>query len=233
MINFPYAEIEKKLGYTFQNKALLKEAFTHSTYANKYGGEDNERMEYLGDSVLQLIVTEWQYVTHARSDEGDLTKCRQKLVCEEALDKAVRALGLQTYLLTVGGAANVGRKTVSSIFETVIAAIYLDGGYDAAKEFIYKYGMLHDVTEEKNPKGALQEYLQKFGKEPPVYVCKQTGKDNAPIFRCEARAAGFVEIGEGGSKKEAESVAASAMLEKLLCEKPFEKNANKRSKHSK
>ena len=93
MTNFPYTELEKKLGYVFQNKALLKEAFTHSTYANKYGGEDNERMEYLGDAVLQLVVTEWQYVTHARSDEGDLTKCRQKLVCEEALDKAVRALG--------------------------------------------------------------------------------------------------------------------------------------------
>ncbi|MBE7085653.1 MAG: ribonuclease III [Clostridiales bacterium] len=222
MTNFPYTELEKKLGYVFQNKALLKEAFTHSTYANKYGGEDNERMEYLGDAVLQLVVTEWQYVTHARSDEGDLTKCRQKLVCEEALDKAVRALGLQQYLLTVGGAANVGRKTVSSIFETVVAAIYLDGGYTAAKEFIYRHGMLHDVTEEKNPKGALQEYLQKFGKEPPVYVCKQSGKDNAPIFRCEARAAGFCEIGEGGSKKEAESAAASAMLEKLLCEKPWD-----------
>ena len=92
---FPYAEIEEKIGYTFQDKALLKEAFTHSTYANAFGGKDNERMEYLGDAVLQLVVTEWQYTRNQRAEEGALTRERQKYVCETALDEAVRALGLQ------------------------------------------------------------------------------------------------------------------------------------------
>ena len=78
---FPYAEVEEKIGYTFKNKELLITAFTHSTYANTYGGEDNERMEYLGDSVLQLVVTEWQY-KECGGTEGDLTRDRQKLVCE-------------------------------------------------------------------------------------------------------------------------------------------------------
>ena len=139
---FPYAEIEEKIGYTFQDKALLKEAFTHSTYANAFGGKDNERMEYLGDAVLQLVVTEWQYARDKRAEEGALTRERQKYVCETALDEAVRALGLQSYLLISGGRANVGKKTVSSLFETVIAAIYLDGGYMPAKAFILAHGRL-------------------------------------------------------------------------------------------
>ena len=127
--NFPFTEIEEKIGYVFADRGLLKEAFTHSTYANVYGGKDNERMEYLGDAVLQLVVTEWQYARHKRAEEGVLTRERQKLVCEDALDEAVQALGIQKYLLVSGGRANVGKKTVSSLFETVIAAIYLDGGY--------------------------------------------------------------------------------------------------------
>ena len=142
--NFPFAEIEEKIGYVFEDKALLKEAFTHSTYANVYGGKDNERMEYLGDAVLQLVVTEWQYSRHKRAEEGVLTRERQKLVCEDALDEAVQALGIQKYLLVSGGRANVGKKTVSSLFETVIAAIYLDSGYAPAKEFILKYGRLEE-----------------------------------------------------------------------------------------
>lgn len=139
---FPYAEIEKKIGYRFRDRKLLKQAFTHSTYAHAFGGEDNERMEYLGDSVLQLVVTEWQYERNTQAQEGQLTRERQKYVCEEALDDAVRAAGLDDYLLVVGSSANVGKKTVSSLFETVVAALYLDGGYEVAKTFILAFGGL-------------------------------------------------------------------------------------------
>lgn len=212
---FPYSEIEEKIGYVFRNKELLKEAFTHSTYANVHGGKDNERLEYFGDAVLQLVVTEWQYSKDEKATEGEMTRERQKLVCEEALDNAVERLGVEKYLLKEGGSANVGRKTVSSLFETLTAAIYLDGGYAKAKKFILKHGVLQAQVFVKNPKSELQEFLQKTGEDLPVYQTQKSGKDNAPIFRCEATARGMVGNGEGGSKKEAEQAAARSLLEAL------------------
>lgn len=211
-MDFSIKEIENKIGYTFQDKDLLRVAFTHSTYANAYGGKDNERMEYLGDAVLQLVVTEWQFARYERAEEGEMTRQRQKYVCEEALDEAARGLGLQKYLLVAGGKANVGRKTVSSLFETVVAAIYLDGGYDAAKAFIVKYGRLETQSVSTNYKGALQELLQSKGEQPPVYKTVKSGKDNAPTFVATAIAMGETATGEGGSKKEAEQQAAERLL---------------------
>ena len=214
-MGFPFSEIEKIIGYVFRDKSLLQEAFTHSTYAHSHGGKDNERMEYLGDAVLQLVVTDWQYRRDERAEEGRLTFERQKFVCEDALDEAVRGLGLQKYLLIEGGRANVGKKTVSSLFETVIAAIYLDGGYEPAKEFIFKYGRLGVEEQPKNYKGTLQEWLQSKGEQPPIYQTEKSGKDNAPTFRAIATALGKEAVGEGGSKKEAEQQAAKALLDKL------------------
>ncbi len=212
---FPYSRIEERLGYRFKNRKLLKQAFTHSTYANAFGGEDNERMEYLGDAVLQMVVTEWQYSTNKRAHEGELTRERQKYVCESALDEAVRALGLERYLLLSGGRANVGKKTVSSLFETVIAAVYLDGGYEPAKAFILEYGGLERQVISVNYKGAVQELLQSHGAPPPEYETEKEGKDNAPVFRATVSAMGLTARGEGGSKKEAEQRAAQELLEKL------------------
>ena len=214
-MDFPVKLIENRIGYTFRDKALLKEAFTHSTYANAHGGKDNERMEYLGDAVLQLVVTEWQFARYERAEEGEMTRQRQKYVCEEALDEAVRGLGLQQYLLVSGGRANVGKKTVSSLFETVVAAIYLDGGYEAAKGFIIKYGHLETQPVSVNYKGALQEFLQSKGEQTPVYETVKSGKDNAPIFVATAVAMGEAATGEGGSKKEAEQQAAQRLLDKF------------------
>ena len=211
-MDFPIKEIENKIGYTFQDKDLLRVAFTHSTYANAYGGKDNERMEYLGDAVLQLVVTEWQFARYERAEEGEMTRQRQKYVCEEALDEAARGLGLQKYLLVAGGKANVGKKTVSSLFETVVAAIYLDGGYDAAKAFIVKYGRLETQSVSTNYKGALQELLQSKGEQTPVYKTVKSGKDNAPTFVATAIAMGETATGEGSSKKEAEQQAAERLL---------------------
>ena len=213
-MKFPCAKIEEKLGYTFQNKSLLEEAFTHSSYANAHGGKDNERMEYLGDSVLQLVVTRWQYDTFPKATEGELTKLRQKLVCEDALYDAVTELGLEEHLLLAGGKDNIGKKTVSSLFETVLAAIYLDGGYENAERFVLSRVLLSKTQAQKNPKGALQEYVQERGDALPVYETKKTGKDNAPQFSATVTALGKRAEGLGGSKKTAEQNAANAWLER-------------------
>ena len=216
MNGFPYTEIEKKIGYTFKDKTLLKEAFTHSTYAHAHGGKDNERMEYLGDAVLELVVTEWQYARDTQASEGVLTRERQKLVCQSALDSAVDALDVRKYLLVSGSKANIGQKTTSSLFETIVGAIYLDGGYQYAKEFILKHGRLEAESIPVNHKGELQEFLQKRGEEPPRYETEKSGKDNAPVFKATAAAMGKRAQGVGRSKKEAEQEAANALLDMLL-----------------
>ena len=218
-MNFPYEKLQDILGYTFDDERLLKEAFTHSTYANAYGGKDNERLEYLGDAVLQLVVTEWQYRADGSASEGELTRERQQLVCEDALYKAVLKLKIKEYLLICGSHANVGKKTISSLFETVVGAIYLDGGYDEAKRFILKHGVLELQRNTDNPKGVLQEFLQGIGMPTPQYECKKEGLDNAPVFYCTVTAMGKTAQGKGGSKKQAEQNAAAALMEMLTKEK--------------
>ncbi len=213
-MSFPYSEIEQKLQYVFRNKGLLETAFTHSTYANAHGREDNERLEYLGDAVLQLVVTQWQYISSG-AQEGELTKQRQKLVCEAALFSAVERLDIKRYLLISGGKENVGKKTVSSLLETVIAAIYLDGGFDAAKKFIERNLLRGKSEKEENPKGDLQEFLQRKGEQLPLYTCQKSGMDNAPVFVCEAAAMGKIAHGKGKSKRQAEQNAAKALLQAL------------------
>lgn len=214
-MNFSFQEIENKIGYVFRNKALLKTAFTHSTYANQTGEKDNERLEYLGDAVLQLIVTERQFLSSS-ANEGELTKDRQKLVCEDSLYNVIKALGLENYLLISGGKSNVGKKTISSIYETALAAIYLDGGYESAKAFVDKTLFFAQSACEENPKGDLQEFLQGKGWDLPVYESEKKGKDNAPTFVCKVSAQGKTAYGEGGSKRQAEQNAAKALLKALL-----------------
>lgn len=210
---FPYQEIEDKLGYTFRNKKLLEEAFTHSSYSHRHGGNSNERMEYLGDAVLQLVVTEWQYRKDSKAAEGKLTKARQKLVCKNALETAVDALDIWQYLRMAGKAEyNVGEKARSSLFEAVTAAIYLDGGYKAAQRFILQHGNLHFDIEENNPIGALKEFLEKNKLGEPKEKWEKTGSDNAPTFHCELFAMGESAKGEGRSKREAKATAAARLL---------------------
>ncbi len=214
-MDFPVAEIERKIGYTFRNKKLLKTAFTHSTYANRYRERSNERLEYLGDAVLQLIVTEWQFRKDSEASEGKLTARRQKLVCRDALDSAVDGLEVWDYLLAVGTKYNVNGKAKSSLFEAITAAIYLDGGYKAAKTFVLEHGNVHFDVQEGNPKGDLKEYLEKRGNQEPRYEVEQSGKDNAPHFHCVVTALGESARGEGKTKKEAEATAAARLLWEL------------------
>ncbi len=213
-MSFPYAEIEKKLGYVFRDRGLLKQAFTHSTYGNLHHLPDNERMEYLGDAVLELVVTDWQYQKDNRA-EGKLSAERQNYVCRAALETAVDGLGIYEYLLVEGRAQNIGDKTKSNLFEAVAAAIYLDGGFLAAKKFILRHGNISLREEKANYKGDLQEFLQARGEKPPVYECKKEGQDHAPQFYCVVKAMGERAEGVGKNRKEAEMLAASRLLWEL------------------
>jgi ribonuclease-3 len=216
----PYQEIEKKLGYTFQDKTFLEEAFTHSSFASKYHVQSNERMEYLGDAVLQLVVTEWQFKKDGNANEGKLTKNRQKLVCKDALDSAVDALEILEYLKISGKAQfNLGEKAKSSLFEAVTAAIYLDSGYDSAKKFILRHGNLILDYTESNPIGELKEYLEKGKQKEAEEEWEKIGADNAPTFKCTLTAMGESAKGEGRTKHEAKATAAQRLLWELTKKK--------------
>ena len=157
-------------------------------------------------------MTEWQYFKDDAT-EGEMTKSRQALVREETLLAEVEELGLDKYLIYSGRqAVNVGKKAFSSIFETLVAAIYLDGGYEPAKAFILKRISDRDTT---NYKGELQEYLQKRGESYPTYQTEKTGKDNEPMYYATVSAMGCVGKGEGKSKKIAEAMSAKDLLVKL------------------
>ncbi len=213
-MSFPYAEIEEKIGYVFGDKSLLKQAFTHASYAKIKRIESNERMEYLGDAVLELVVTEWQYLQDPRS-EGYLTGARQRYVCRDALDTAVDGLDIYRYLLMRGGERNLGDKTKSNLFEAVAAAIYLDGGYAAAKKFILEHGNISAAETTRNYKGELQEYVQARGENPPIYTSIKQGPDHAPLLYCTVEAMGEKAFAQGKNRREAESLAASRLLWEL------------------
>ena len=217
--------VEQKIGYVFKNKTLLETALTHSSYGKANKVPDNERMEYLGDAVLQLLISEKQYFDGV-SSEGSMTKERQRLVSQQPLKLAVEKMGVAKYLRYVGGKDNVGDKTVSSLYESLLAAVYLDGGIDEARAFVARHP-LGQETKSENYKGELQEFLQKQGFPLPEYAFEKQGKDNAPTFRCVATARGKTATGEGATKRSAEQLAAKVLLAELKAELKKEKNTRK------
>ncbi len=204
-------QIERKIGYTFRDKALLQTCFTHASYnTERYGGENNERLEFLGDAVLGFLVADELY-RKGRGDEGDMTALRIRLVSAKPLERAVRSMGLQQYLLYPPG-ASVGEKAVSSLFEAIVAGIYLDGGLDSARTFVRTH-LLRSVPSEQNYKGELQEFLQARKFEKATYrVIERTGAAHAPHFKVEVLGAGERAQGEGSSVREAEKAAAKRLL---------------------
>ncbi len=214
-MSLPFAEIENKIGYVFKNKALLEEAFTHKTFSNSFGGKHNDRLEYLGDAVLELVVTEWQYKKDEKATSGKMTSQRQKLVCQPALDSAIDALGVYGYLRYKGTQYNLKGKPKSSLFEAIVAAIYLDGGYAQAKRFILKHGNIHIEPQTTNAIGELKEYLEKRGEPQATSTFTRIGKDNAPHFYCTLKAMGEEAEGEGKTKREASATAAARLLWEL------------------
>lgn len=218
-------ELENNLKYQFKNISLLEHALTHSSYANekKHSLGSNERLEFLGDSVLSIIVAEHLYKNYPDLPEGELTKIRASLVCEDALFEFAMELELGKFLmLGKGEQQNGGNKrhsTLSDAFEAVLAAIYLDGGIEPAKKHVLRFveKKLTDLSKApfKDYKTMLQEVIQKNPEEKLEYVLiDATGPDHAKTFTVELRLNSNV-IGKGvaGNKKTAEQHAAKQALE--------------------
>jgi ribonuclease-3 len=223
-----FEELQRKLGYTFRDLELLKLALTHPSVAHEQGTsmQTNQRLEFLGDAVLQLVLTRELYDKYPTFDEGPLTKARAKLVNRRTLAEHGRALNLGANLiLSRGEETHGGRERPSALadaYEAVVGAVFMDGGFDLASEFILRefsgdLGVLSVIPIMENPKGELQELLQAVSAEAPQYdVVSATGPDHDRIFECIVQHAG-VELarGRGKSKKAAESEAALAALAKL------------------
>lgn len=223
-----FDELQKKLGYTFRDLDLLKLAVTHPSVAHEQGTpmQTNQRLEFLGDAVLQLVLTRELYDKFPGFDEGPLTKARAKLVNRRTLAEHGRGLDLGAHLiLSRGEETHGGRERPSALadaYEAVVGAVFMDGGFDAASDFILRefssdLGGLTVIPIMENPKGELQELLQAVSAEAPQYdVVSATGPDHDRVFECIVQHAG-VELarGRGKSKKAAESEAALAALVKL------------------
>lgn len=203
------AALEKKLGYKFRNRELLVRALTHSSASRR---ENFEQLEFLGDSVIQLIVTDRLY--EEGGDEGYMTARRQKLVSHAPLKAASLALGLPDYV--VKGVPDIGEKALSSIYESVAGAIFADGGYKSAQKFVAKTLLSAHFLEQENFKGELQEFVQARGEELPQYNTRLCGgTSNKPEFVCDVLVCGKSFSGTGGSKSEAEKHAAKSALQAL------------------
>ena len=220
-----YREFEEKLGHHFHNKKYLITALTHSSYANEAKGkeESNERLEFLGDSVLGFVVADYLFKNYTQFPEGDLTKNRAALVCEKACCGFAKQIDLGNYLRLSHGEQNSGGRTRSSIladaFEAVIAAIYLDAGMEEARKFILRFVLpmlkAHKPKAFKDYKTALQEIIQQNPEEHLEYALTgESGPDHDKHFTVEVHLNSNV-IGKGGgrSKKEAEQQAAREALE--------------------
>ena len=199
---------EDTIGYSFRDKTLLKTCFTHKSYTNHFHEEHNERLEFLGDAVLGLAVTDMLYHEN-REDEGRLTELRKQFVSRSALERAEERARLMRFMRYFGGEENVRGKTASNLFEAVTAGIYLDGGMEEVKRFLKKY--LTEI-ETENYKTILQEYVQERTKKTPAYSTKEeNGK-----FLCRVSALGCEAHGEGESKKAAETQAAKNLYTILI-----------------
>ena len=219
-------EFQEVIGYQFQTPGLLSQALTHRSYANEKHmkkGSDNERLEFLGDAVLEIVSSEFLYLNYPKLPEGDLTKMRASLVCEPTLAFCTRQLNLGDYLLLGKGEDMTGgrkRKSIlSDALEAVIGAIYLDGGFASAKEFILKF-ILTDIEHKQlfyDSKTILQEVVQASYKEELCYrLVGEEGPDHDKHFMVEAWIGEMlIGKGEGHTKKAAEQEAAYQALLKL------------------
>lgn len=223
-----YEALQDRLGYVFRDPALLQLALTHPSVAHEHNAalETNQRLEFLGDAVLQLVLTRELYEKFPAFDEGPLTKARAKLVNRRTLAERARHLAIGEHLIVSRGEEmHGGRERPSALadtYEALLGAIFLDGGFEAARDFILRefqaaFGGLLVIPILENPKGELQELLQAVSPEAPQYhVVSATGPDHDRIFECTVHHSGAeLARGQGKSKKAAESEAALAALTRL------------------
>ena len=223
-------KIEQTIGYSFKDRKLLTNAFSHSSFVNEKHlskSDCNERMEFLGDAVLELVTSEFLFNRYKKLQEGELTKLRAGLVCEPALAYSAREIELSEYLLLGHGESMTGGKNRDSILsdamEALIGAIYLDGGLTNAKEFVEKY-VLNDIEHKKlffDSKTIFQEMVQSDNMGAISYkLLAEYGPDHDKSFK-EAVYIGETEygVGKGHTKKAAEQIAAYNAILKLKAER--------------
>ena len=218
------------LGFQFRDPSLFERALVHRSYCNEHeleATDSYERLEFLGDAVLELVISARLYQQFPEADEGQLTKSRSSLVRGKVLAGVARRLRLGEMLLVGHGVeASCGRdqdSVLAAVFEAVVAAVYLDQGLEAAREFIHRNlaPELADITQHgappENPKSRLQELLQGQGRPTPAYrMAGRVGPDHSPVFRVEALVADrVIGMGQGGKKSDAERAAAEAALDLL------------------
>ena len=217
-------ELEKKIGYIFKNKELLNRALTHTSYAYEHNMPSNEKLEFLGDSILEFISSDYIYKTYTNLKEGEMTKVRASVVCEDSLYKVAKSLNFSDFL-NLGKSEMVtckqGRPAIlADSVEAVIAAIYLDGGLEPASKFIIE-NLKEDIevavhhVGEKDYKTVLQEILQAHGNVKIEYIIlREIGPDHAKLFEVEVKYNNKrLAIGTGKSKKMAEMEAARKAIE--------------------
>lgn len=234
----PVERLETVLGLEFRDPRLLQQALVHRSYLNEQestAGGSYERMEFLGDAVLGLMVSTELYRRFPDMDEGELTKGRASLVCRETLARVARRFHLGEFLLVGKGEEATGGRSRDSIlastFEAVVAAVYLDQGYTAATQFL-----LQIMSEEldqfirggqppENPKSHLQEYIQGLGRAAPRYrLVSSDGPDHSPVFTVEVLVEDDVlGTGQGGRKADAERTAAEDALVRLIPESEMDR----------
>jgi ribonuclease III len=217
-------DLQERIGYRFSRPALLNRALTHRSF----GADHNERLEFLGDAVLNLAISELLFERFSGSDEGDLTRVRAHLVREDSLHRAALAIGLPQHLLLSDGEQRGGGAQRASILadalEAMIGAAYLDAGFDAALQVVRRlFGELIDSSStdswRKDPKTELQEWLQGRRFAVPAYrIVATRGQAHAQTFEveCSVPALALVERGEGRSRRAAEQLAARRLLDVLL-----------------
>ena len=219
-------EIEESIGYTFQNKALLNKAFTHTSYAYEKNQESNEKLEFLGDSILEFISSKYLYEKYPKLKEGEMTKVRATVVCEKSLYQVAQKHNFSNFLYLGKSEKKVGGEKKPAILadsvEAVIAAIYLDGGIQEAERFIIQnlkeeIAFATNHVGDRDYKTVLQEKLQEKGEVKIEYkITKEEGPDHNKKFEAEVSCDGkFLATGEGKSKREAHMRAAQKALEKL------------------
>ncbi len=223
LAEYSWERLEEKLGYHFKNRELLKQAMTHSSYANEQRINrrlDYERLEFLGDAVLETISSAFLFENYPELNEGELTRKRASLVCGAALAFCARDMGLGAFiLLGKGEEATGGREKeniIADVVEAIIGAIYEDGGFESAKDFIYRV-VLSDLEHKQlflDSKTLLQEYSQKeYGRTLDYVVLEETGPDHDKEFVIEVRLNGkAMGRGSGKTKKAAEQKAAYEAL---------------------
>lgn len=218
-------DFELKMGYNFKNIELLKTAFTHTSYANERKISSNEKLEFLGDAILEFVVSDYLYANYKKLKEGEMTKVRATVVCEESLHQVALKYHFDDLLYLGKGekisGGNHKKAILADSVEAVIAAIFLDSGLEEAKKFILEN--LKEAIEQasksvgqKDYKTVLQEKLQKHGAVHIEYsIIKEEGPDHDKTFVAEVKCNGKqLAVGQGNTKKQAEMEAARVALEK-------------------